>query len=69
MSRSVHAVLAVTAVLLLAGCAEQEMDAAEMGNASHVPTAAPSATPAHPADSSAAHGVHGADSVSTTTSH
>jgi hypothetical protein len=65
MRCSLRAVLVVTGVILLAACAEQEMDLPETGEAAH----APAVTPAAPADSTGGHDTHGADSVATTTSH
>ncbi|MEX2281284.1 MAG: hypothetical protein WEE89_02225 [Gemmatimonadota bacterium] len=65
MRYSLRAVLALTGVILLAACAEQEMDLPETSEAAHAPAAAPST----PADTTGGHDAHGVDSVATTTSH
>ena len=69
MRYSLRAVLAFSGLLLLAACAEQEMDAAETGNAEHAPAAPPVVTPAPAPDSAGGHDAHGTNPVPTTTSH
>ena len=69
MRYSLLAVLAVSGLFLLTACAEQEMDAAETGNAEHAPAVAPTVTPGHAPDSAGGHDAHGTNPVPTTTSH